>query len=89
MKKTTIKTFGNKFCTVTLSDEPRIYRCHIGDELVSYTEHLLWVTVRKTYGGVVSEYIVDKYIEDDEDEKESALRAAEIDLNCAMLVYGG
>jgi len=47
------------------------------------------VTVRKTYGGVVSEYIVDKYIEDDEDEKESALRAAEIDLNCAMLVYGG
>lgn len=88
MKKTTIKTFGNAYQTVTLSDEPRIHRCWLGDELVSYTEHLLWITVRKTHVGIVNEFVVEKYVDvDGEQARKDALHVAEIEMNCIM-TYG-
>ena len=89
MEKTIIKTFGNAYKTVTLSEEVMNKYVWVNDvRKLAYMIHSFRITVREKYVGVVNDYIVASYNSPDgEQARKDALRIAEIDMNCIM-TYG-
>lgn len=86
MKKTIIKTFGNAYKTVTLSEEVMNKYVWVGDvREFAYTIHSFRITVRRKPFGIVDDYIVARYNSPDgEQARMDALRVAEADMNCIM-----
>lgn len=91
MKKTIIKTFGNAYQTVTLSEEITNKYTWADSRELDYTEHVFRITVHKNNVGITNDYVVAKYNDVHGDgarnAREDALRIAEIDMNCIM-TYG-